>query len=270
MTNTWRSSSSLKSRVCLAGASYDSRTIGRGDALSIPSELIGATSQLCFSPQVRQLLMDPDHPGLLLADEALPQWAANQRRYGTSASPAAVLREALTGSGYHLVQREYRVGYGPAAFRSASERLLHGDLHRAIGMRPTRRVRASSSVLHGFIPSAEVELSASHPMEVGDLLILHWLGTRSRCRIIALAQTDTTTAMIYTACRHHLEAGEEAFIVHQHDDGSVMGGCFAFSRHRFLPARLVSPLADAIQLAFTDGYLRAMESGGEGRARKGH
>ena len=270
MTNTWRSSSSPKTRILLAGDSPESRTISRGDALSIPSELIGATSQLCFSPQVRQLLMDPEHSGLVLADEALPHWAANQHRFELSASPAAVLADALTASGYHLVQQERRVGYGPNALHSASKRLLHGDLHRAIGMRPTRRSQPSKGSLDGLSSHAGVELSDTNPMTVGDVLTLHWLGTRSRCRIIAMAKTDTTTAMIYTACRHHLEAGEEAFIIHQHDDGSVMGGCYAFSRHRFLPARLVPPLADALQLAFTDGYLRAMESGGEGRNGKRH
>ncbi len=56
----------------------------------------------------------------------------------------------------------------------------------------------------------------------------------------------------------HPESGEEAFVVEQHDDGSVVFAITAFSRPATASARAAGPLGLLIQRYVTRRYLDAL------------
>ena len=75
------------------------------------------------------------------------------------------------------------------------------------------------------------------------------------CRITRVVDTETTFGFAYGTLPHHPEQGEEAFLVHRRDDGSVVFEIVAFSRPATLPTRLIGPLGRRLQRRSIERYL---------------
>jgi len=78
------------------------------------------------------------------------------------------------------------------------------------------------------------------------------------CRVISVIDEPDRWGFAYGTLPVHPERGEEAFVVSRSGDGVVTFSVDAVSEPIEWLASLVRPLADRLQLAATDRYLRAM------------
>jgi uncharacterized protein (UPF0548 family) len=145
--------------------------------------------------------------------------------------------------GYHHLHRSVVIGSGAEAFADAAHALLTWRMHLRAGL----RVAASSALAE---PGAVVLLSAgAGPVSV-----------RAPCRVIYAVKQPHRAGFAYGTLPGHPERGEEAFVIGQHDDGTVTFTITAFSQPATLLARTAGPAARAVQACLTARYLRALAS----------
>lgn len=143
--------------------------------------------------------------------------------------------------GYHHLHRHVIIGSGSAVFGDALKMLFSWQAHLRAGL----RVSPSAAVAE---PGAVVVLAlGAGPIQ-----------TRAPCRVIYVISRPDRGGFAYGTLPGHPECGEEAFIVEQHDDGTVTFDITAFSRPATLPAKAAGPVGRAIQRHITTRYLRAL------------
>jgi uncharacterized protein (UPF0548 family) len=79
------------------------------------------------------------------------------------------------------------------------------------------------------------------------------------CRIVKIVDEPNRFGFVYGTLPHHPETGEEAFLVHHHDDDRVSFTVTAFSRARALPMRVAGPIGRVIQAKAAEVYLDGYE-----------
>jgi uncharacterized protein (UPF0548 family) len=126
-------------------------------------------------------------------------------------------------------------------FESATHNLLHWQVQQRAGL----RVAASSEKV---VPEAVALVSAG----IGRLSL------RFPCRVVYVVNEPRRQGFAYGTLPGHPECGEEAFVLEQHEDGTITFTITAFSRPASALAKLAGPLGRRIQDAFTARYLRAL------------
>jgi uncharacterized protein (UPF0548 family) len=159
---------------------------------------------------------------------------------------AARLTYAEVGQTAGTLPRDYRrftrTTTVPAAdFEAAAHDLLHWQVHRRAGL----RVAASG---YRVTPGAVVVLGVG----IGPVVI------RAACRVIYVVEEPRRRGFAYGTLPGHPESGEEAFLLRQHDDGTVTFTITAFSRPASTVAKLAGPLNRLVQDAITARYVRAV------------
>ena len=143
--------------------------------------------------------------------------------------------------GYGHLQRSTVVGSGTARFERAAQAVLGWDMHRRAGL----RVRPSDEqVVQGAVAVVRVGVGR--------------LGLDAPVRVVYVIDEAQRQGFAYGTLPGHPESGEEAFVVEQHEDGTVTFAITAFSRPATLLARLGGPVGRAVQSRVTDRYLRAV------------
>lgn len=83
---------------------------------------------------------------------------------------------------------------------------------------------------------------------------------RLPCRVVYVVDEAGLRGFAYGTLPGHPEAGEERFMLRQHDDGSIGLTISAFSRPASGLAKLGGPLTRRAQNIMTGRYLRALDS----------
>jgi uncharacterized protein (UPF0548 family) len=156
--------------------------------------------------------------------------------YSEAGSTAGVLPP-----GYHHLRRSAVIGAGSQKFTDAAAALFSWQAHLRAGLR----------------------VSASSPTARPGSVVLLALGTgRVRigapCRIVYVTDEPGRRGFAYGTLPGHPERGEEAFIIQQHDDGTVTFTITAFSKPATPLAKAAGPAGQAIQRHITTRYLRAL------------
>src|SRR5205085_9707574 len=93
---------------------------------------------------------------------------------------------------------------------------------------------------------------------------LSWLGYDSPCRVVWAQITGPWRGFGYGTLPGHPESGEEAFVVEQRDDGTVVFRTRVFSRLASPLARLGGPVSRAVQQAALGRYATAIAKAARG------
>jgi uncharacterized protein (UPF0548 family) len=170
-----------------------------------------------------------------MSAELASRLAAAHLTYGEVGATRGVLP-----SGYHHLSRSKELGSGPDAFAAAASALLAWQVQLRAGLRVT----------------------ASAPVAEAGAVVLLGIGggplrLRAPCRVVYTVAEPRRRGFAYGTLPGHPESGEEAFVVEQHDDGSVAIVVTAFSRPASLAARAAGPLGRLIQQYATRRYLAA-------------
>jgi uncharacterized protein (UPF0548 family) len=79
------------------------------------------------------------------------------------------------------------------------------------------------------------------------------------CRVVKIFDDENQWGFAYGTLPHHVEQGEELFLVERRSDGTVHFSVSAFSRPRHPLVKVGAPVARAVQRVITTRYLRAMK-----------
>jgi len=143
--------------------------------------------------------------------------------------------------GYHHLRCSRAIGWGADAYAAAASALLSWQVHLRAGL----RVAASAEVAE---PDAVVQLSAG----AGPLQL------RAPCRVVYTVTEARRRGFAYGTLPGHPERGEEAFVIEQREDSTVVFTITAFSRPATAAARAAGPLGHLIQRYITRRYLEAL------------
>lgn len=147
----------------------------------------------------------------------------------------------------------------PARYRHLTRRVTIGHGHR---------VFADAAIA---IETWQVQLraglcvSASAPTAMPGTVVLLGLGVgpmqlSAPCRVVYAVDQPSCRGFAYGTLPGHPESGEEAFIVHHHDDDTVSFTVTAFSKPSTIIARAAGPVGRLIQGRITARYLRSLRS----------
>ena len=104
--------------------------------------------------------------------------------------------------------------------------------------------------------------ASSATAEPGSVVLLGLGAGRIRigapCRVVYVVSEPGRQGFAYGTLPGHPERGEEAFLIGQHDDGTVTFTVTAFSAPATMLARAAGPAGRAIQRHITTRYLRAL------------
>lgn len=98
-----------------------------------------------------------------------------------------------------------------------------------------------------------------------DTVVLMRLGAgpaslRIPCRVAYVVDEPGLRGFAYDTLPGHPEAGEERFVLRQHDDGSIELTISGFSRPASRLAKIGGPVSRRVQNFMTGRYLRALDS----------
>ncbi len=169
-------------------------------------------------------------------------------------------QEDLTYDGVGLTLDELPVGYH---HMRVTRVVGSGAAHFGRGREAIRTWKAQAAL--------QLVLEPSVPAFVEGEVLVFALPMRpspfwatGACRIVRIVDEPQRFGFVYGTLPHHPETGEEAFLVHHHDDGTVSFSITAFSNAKALPmrvsgavGRIIQPKAASIYL---DGYEQASKS----------
>jgi uncharacterized protein (UPF0548 family) len=144
-------------------------------------------------------------------------------------------------SGYRHLRRSAVVGSGAEEFAGAAHALFSWQAHLRAGL----RVAASSATAE---PGTVVLLG----------LVAGVIRIDAPCRVICAVNEPHRRGFAYGTLPGHPERGEEAFIIEQCRDGTVMFTITAFSAPATLLAKVAGPAGQAVQRRITSRYLHAL------------
>jgi len=185
----------------------------------------------------RQLVLLDDYRVSRTSEPIEPRPTYPQHLRGTSIELA---RGAYYIPGPWNVLWEARViGRGQEAFRTARDRILTWQMHRAAGI----RVQSDGDAAVGRIAKLSIG--------IGPFLI------PASCEVVAVVEGEQEAGFSYGTLEGHPERGEQAFLVMLRPDGMVVGSVASFSR----PAPLVtvgSAVLQRVQRIVAKRYVAAM------------
>jgi len=159
-----------------------------------------------------------------------------------SSLPVSYKNAGMTRSGPHRGYRHHKasVSLGVGTFKEGREVLRAWGAQRGagFGVHPERPVAQGMAVL-----------------VYGRLGPLY---TSVCCRVIYIIDEDDRWGFAYGTLPHHVERGEESFIVSKDKEDNVTFTVESLSRPASVVARLGSPIARAIQNRITGRYLEAL------------
>jgi uncharacterized protein (UPF0548 family) len=85
-----------------------------------------------------------------------------------------------------------------------------------------------------------------------------WLALAAPCRIVGILDEPDRWGFAYGTLPGHPEQGEESFVVFIDSDDAVRFRVSAFSRPGERITRLAGPLGRVVQMAGTNGYVKAL------------
>lgn len=143
--------------------------------------------------------------------------------------------------GYQHVRYRRLLGVGSSRFEDASRSLMTWQVHRRAGLHVT---------------------SSSPVAQQGAVVLMRlgWgrAGLLIPCRVVHVWDEPRRRGFAYGTLPGHPECGEEAFVVEQHEDGSVWFAITAFSRQARWFSRAGAPLSRVAQSWMTRRYLDAL------------
>ncbi|MDK8510110.1 DUF1990 domain-containing protein [Corynebacterium bovis] len=199
---------------------------------------------------------DPGNPGIP-GDPRLtyPADLVGRSLAGALAAPDAPPPDR---PGFTRVHATAVLGHGRDVLLRAADRVLGGEVHRAAGA-PL------------WTADARPVAGGGRPVAVGDVVTVHFLGTRSPCLVLDVRSPADATgtagtsgtagtwfSMTYGTLPGHQECGEETFAARLLPDGTVTGTVTAVSRPATWLTRLGGPAARAVQRRMAARYVRAM------------
>jgi uncharacterized protein (UPF0548 family) len=142
--------------------------------------------------------------------------------------------------GYGWMERSTKLHH--TAFEAAGWDLFGWRLQERAGL----RVQASESPLRT------------------DTVVLMRLGIGAAslkipCRVVYVINQTRRRGFAYGTLPGHPEAGEERFVLEQHDDDTISFTITAFSRAASPLARMGGPVTRRVQEMMTERYLRALD-----------
>lgn len=152
--------------------------------------------------------------------------------------------------GYHVASGRKRAGTGQVTFRRGRSAIREWKAHAAMGM-----------TLEPSVPELEEGNVMAFAMAVQPPLPLFATGC---CRIVQVIDEPRRFGFVYGTLPHHPESGEEAFMVHHHDDDVVEFEIIAFSKANSLATKVTGPIARRLQRRalnrYLDGFVMASAS----------
>lgn len=143
-------------------------------------------------------------------------------------------------AGYHQIRRSAVLKRRD--FNGASNELLTWVVHERAGLRV---------------------LASEIPLQQGTVVLMRMgLGRMSLqipCRVVNLIQEPRRRGFSYGTLPGHPEAGEEQFLLEQHEDGQISFTITAHSTPASALARVSGPSSRAAQLLMTKRYLSALD-----------
>ena len=144
--------------------------------------------------------------------------------------------------GYRHLGFVSQVGAGHQRFVEAAEAVMHWGMQRGAGL----RVEASSDTV-----------------EVGAVVMVKMAFLKAPCRVVYVIDEPDVRGFAYGTLPGHPERGEEAFMIEQGDDGSIVFSVTAFSSPASAAARAAGPLGRFVQRHVTRRYLDALAQRGD-------
>jgi uncharacterized protein (UPF0548 family) len=143
--------------------------------------------------------------------------------------------------GFHHLRCSRVIGVGADAFAAASSALLAWQVQLRAGFRVT---------------------ASEGTAQVGAIVLLGAgagpLQFHAPCRVVYTVTEAQRRGFAYGTLPGHPERGEEAFMIEERENGSVVFKITAFSRPATLAARAAGPLGRLIQRRVTQRYLNAL------------
>ncbi len=158
---------------------------------------------------------------------------------------------ATTGElppGYRHLEVERLLGDGEVCFRRAVATLMSWDMHRRAGL----EVELVPPVGGRSAPSVTAGQTAVLAIGLGPVTV------RAPVRVVGVTAEPSRQGFAYGTLPGHPERGEEQFLVHHDDDGTVRATIRAFSRPDRWFTRLGGPVAHRVQDRTTQRYLDAL------------
>ncbi len=161
--------------------------------------------------------------------------------------PLSYLREGITreGSpppGYRAERKQIELGHGSQTFETAVQYLREWQIHRQAGLRVVARTDAEAgSCVVLSLRVAPVYLSLA-------------------CRVVYTSEESGRWGFAYGTLEHHVERGEELFVIEQGTGGRVSFTVTSYSRSGHALTALLGPVARQAQRAATARYLTAAKA----------
>jgi len=143
-------------------------------------------------------------------------------------------------SGYGHVEVEGVLGHGRLTYRRAVEALMTWQMHQRAGLSPV--VDAARAAVGGHV--------------VQRIGVGRWR-IDAPCRVVAVVDEPDRSGFAYGSLPGHPVSGEERFVVHIDDDGTVRLSIRAFSRPALWWAA-AGPLTRQAQRLAARWYVRAL------------
>jgi len=152
-----------------------------------------------------------------------------------------MFKRPQTLGGFKETGGSVMVGHGRSVFDDAVQNLKYWRVHERAGLTVTPRgveVRESTDVI---------------------LLMKLLIGyVTVSCRVVSVTQSKDQWGFTYGTLPHHVERGEELFLVALAPDGAVTFTVRAMSRPGHFLTKVGAPVAQLIQRTATNKYLQAM------------
>jgi uncharacterized protein (UPF0548 family) len=174
-------------------------------------------------------------------EQKLESVLAAQSKFAVAYAPSGLFKRAQTLWGFKETGGSVVVGHGQSVFDNATQNIKRWRVHERAGLTVTphgAEVRESTDVI---------------------LLMKLLIGYVSvSCRVVSVTQSKDQWGFTYGTLPHHVERGEELFLVALAPGGAVTFTVRAMSRPGHFLTKVGAPVAQRIQRKATDKYLQAM------------
>jgi uncharacterized protein (UPF0548 family) len=175
-------------------------------------------------------------------DAGLKQLLNEQSTLDVTYLPVGITDHQPPINGYHFVRGTTQLGEGREIFERGVRCLQEWRVHERVGLSVT---------------------SDRPDLEQGSNVVCQMrivgLNVTIACRVVKIFDDEGQWGFAYGTLPHHVEQGEELFLVERRSDGTVHFSVSAFSRPRHPLVKVGAPVARAVQRVITTRYLRAMK-----------
>jgi uncharacterized protein (UPF0548 family) len=175
-------------------------------------------------------------------DAQLSALLDDQAELPLSYPDGGITKQAEPPAGYHVDRDQIELGQGRQTFEAAVRHLRDWRVHRQAGLRVVARTHAEVG--------ACVALSRS----------LAPICLSLACRVVYTSEAHDRWGFAYGTLPHHVERGEELFIVEEGEGGRVLFSVKSYSRPGHPLTALLGPMARRAQHRATVRYLTAAKA----------